>query len=329
MIETGKILALRNNYINENYLLFQGKNEKYLVEYFSEIGNVEIGKIFSINIIHYFYNLNYLKNKNGKFKLISIFDVDVNTKLIYRIEDTREIILVDLAKKIDNFNNLILGDLYDLDLIDTYVGIDYYKNLPENKNCLNEEILILNIIDENHFLALRKEETIFLTTNTKIDAYIGETILMTIYKKGFAPNIQIGTTFSIGKNGKFLFNLSSGLNKYISLDDEDFIFNNRTLLTDNNSGKTLTINYVPIKLGVLSSFQESIDVNNGFELININKKNEDFSDLIGGEFIFRNVALPTESFACYFVQDIDLNNKLGSIFTFLYFDYYKLLILKI
>jgi hypothetical protein len=317
MIETGKILSL----ISDSNLLFQGSKEKLVINNYNKFGNLEIGKVVSAIIIPFFYGLSYFKNINGKYKLISIEAGKRKTGLYFKIKNTEEIILVVLDLNDNSFNNLILGDYFDLDIIPSYKGFNYFKNIPENKNCLNEEVIILNIIDDTHFLALRNKETIIISADKKVDAYIGESILITLYRAVGSQNIQIGSNFSKGFINNFTFDLTTGFSKYITLNNEDLILNNRTIVSSNNTGKNLSVNFIPIKYGSYTSFKESKDKNSGYELLGINQS---FNDNVGSEHIFRDVAKKDKIFACYFIQPLDLNNKLGSVFTFINTDYYKL-----
>lgn len=315
MIETGKILKLYDKY----HLLFQGSKGKYYIGKIADFGNLEIGKNISIELVKRYEALSIVKNSNGKYKLYDL----TNSKtefvpfLFFKNKETGEDIEVSLNKEDKNFNNNIIGDYYDLSIIEYYKGFNFVPNIPDNKTNENEEVLILSKRTESHYICLYRGKTIILTTKELLDEYIGKTILIDLYIKYLANNIQSGDKLYKGIIDKFTLNLTDGVNKLITnnSNNKDFILKCESKITSDNIGKKIDVEYYPLKYGDLNYFKESNKKDKGYQLLTLNQSKERF---------FRDVE-NDDVFACYFKNELQLDNKLGSIFSFIYYDYYLLI----
>jgi hypothetical protein len=319
MIETGKIIGLKDK---KHFYLDIGKETLYIGNEF-EFGNLEIGKEVSLDLIPRFQAQSFVKNINGNYKFVDIIQSKGEKKsplIIFLNLVTNELIDVTLDNQFTNFNNYILGDFYDLNIIETYKGFDFLENIPQNKNCLNVEITILNALSASlHYIALYKEKLILISSNDNLNAYIGQTILISLYKKYITYFCQIGNNFYPSKSDIFTFNLSYGINKLISRDNNDYILTTESEITSNNIGKNILLNYYPLKYGDFNSLKISTNLKEGYKLLGL---------LQSGQYIFVDVNNKDNIFSCYFSQPINFDNKLGSIFSFTYSDYNLLIEIK-
>jgi hypothetical protein len=201
-----------------------------------------------------------------------------------------------------------------------YKSFNFLPNIIENKNEFNDEVRILNRINESHYLALYKNIVIWISSVENLDAYVGQTILTRLYKKFISQSIQIGNIYYPLKTDSFIFNTSdTNNNKFISKGSEDYTLTTQSAINTNNIGKTITVNYLPLKYSSFSFLKESINKNDGYELLSI---------LQTGEYVFKDVNNSSNIFACYFIKPFKLDNKLGSVFNLLYSDYYILINIK-
>lgn len=109
MIEIGQILSI----INEKALFFQGK-EKYYINHSLSIGNKEVGKMFTFILVEKFRATGILYNPDGEYKLIGFRFY--NGILFPFFKNKKGDIIAISLWQID-FNNYIIGDFYDLNLI--------------------------------------------------------------------------------------------------------------------------------------------------------------------------------------------------------------------
>lgn len=306
MIETGKILEL----IDKNHFLFQGKTEKYWIGHIRSFGQLEVGKNVTLNLVERFTANSFFKIPSGNFKLVNIYNPYVTTIasefLEFKKLDSNIEINVTIVSS--NFNNNILGENYDLSLLENYKGRNFFQNLPENKTCNNYEVIILNKLKQFYYLVLYNNKIICLTYQDSLDEYIGQSILIELYKKFLATNIFIGETFLTIPQDIFTFQYSNNSGNFCLKGSDDFVLVSNDKINSNNIGKNLTINYYPLKYSDLFLFKEST-TNNGFKLLEIIQGKDLF-------YIFNDINNPNDIFAISASDNVNLNNKLGSLFLF-------------
>ena len=112
MIETGKILEL----IDNDHFVFQGKTDKLWVGHMSSIGQLEVGKNVTLNLIERFRANSFFKNPLGNYKLVNNFKSfrGEGQFLIFNKRNENKQINITISSL--DFNNNILGDFFDLSL---------------------------------------------------------------------------------------------------------------------------------------------------------------------------------------------------------------------
>jgi hypothetical protein len=281
-----------------------------------------------LNLVSRYTSSYFSKNPKGNYKLIdmristgSIKDNNYYLFLYFKIRDNDDIIQISVNKEY-NFNNFILGDSFDLGLIEDYKGFNVFNNLPENKTSENKEILIIQNLKKNYCLASYDNKIIFLTTKTDLEPFIGKPILVDLYRKYLSSysGIFIGTNYYSGINANAQFILTDNTLKLslLKIENQPYVLETQSILNTNNSGKILNLDYFPIKYSEFNGFTEAPD-NTGYQLLNIQL---DASKLV--LYIFKNTADPNDLFALRFLDPIDLNNRYGSFFNFKPSPYYLL-----
>ena len=325
-IVTGQILKIYNS----EHFFFQPENtnEAIYIGHDSDIGELEVGKTFTVNLLPRYTPSYFFKNPKGNYKLIdmristgSIKDNNYYLFLYFKIRDNNDIIQISVGDEY-NFNNFILGDYFDLELIEDYKGFNVFNNLPENKTSENKEILIIQNFKQKYCLASYDNKIIFLTTKTDLDSFIGKPILVDLYRKYLSSysGIFIGTNYYSGVNANAQFILTDNTLKLslVNIENKPYILETQSILNTNNSGKILNLDYFPIKYTEFRNFTPTTD-NTGYELLNIQL---DASELV--LYLFKNTADPNDLFALRFLDPIDLNNRYGSFFNFKPSPYYLL-----
>lgn len=315
-VVTGQILDLKTS--TELFFQPQGTNEKYYVGHLLNIGELNVGKTFTFDLIPEYRAVSIFKNAEGEYKLIGI--LSNNSGILYPIFRSKSGEILAISEKVETFNNFILGDSFDLSLVEVFKGFNVFNNLPANKTSSNVEVLVLNKI-YNGYLALYNNKTIFLSTNTNLDSFIGLPILLDIYRKFWVSEGGIGTSLASVKTIDAIFNLTDknlGIS-IVLIDNQPLVFKSGNILNSNNSGLTLTIDYLPIQFSEFNSFLPA-PKNTGYELVNILKSSSGKNPL----YTFVNATDSTDVRAIKFLDPIDLNNRLGSFFTFKSSEYYLL-----
>jgi hypothetical protein len=319
MIETGKILQL----IDSNHFLFQGKTEKLWIGHKSSIGQLEVGKNVTLNLIERFQATSIFKNPLGNYKLVDIykaFKANNNDSFYLTFNKLDENKQINVTISCLDFNNNILGDYFDLSLTENYVGINSIDNLLENKSSANTEIIILDKIQikttNNYYLSLYNNKIITLKTKTNLDKYIGTSILIELYKKYLALlDVFIEDKFYNLPKEIFTFQYSNKSNNFFIKNNKEIsMIADNEIINSNNIGKNIDISYFPLYFCYLFLFKES--TNSGYKLVNIQQ-----GSVPHYIFVDKN---NDDVFAISLPNTISLNNKLGSLFTFNKFDLFLL-----
>ena len=316
LVVTGQILDLKTP--KELFFQPQGTNEKYYVGHLLNIGELNVGKTFTFDLVPEYRAVSIFKNAEGEYKLIGIL---TNSEgILYPVFRSKSGEILIISEKVETFNNFILGDSFDLSLVEVFKGFNIFNNLPSNKTSSNVEVLVLNKL-QNGYLALYQDKTIFLSTGANLDGFIGLPILVDIYRKFWVSEGNIGTSLASTKRSDAIFNLTDknlGIN-IVLIDKKPYVFKSGNILNTNNSGKVLTIDYLPIQFSEFNSFLPA-SVNTGYELVAILKSSRGKSPL----YTFVNATDSTDVRAVKFLDPIDLNNRLGSFFEFQSSEYYFL-----
>ena len=314
-VVTGQILDLKTS--NELFFQPQGTNEKYYLGNLLNIGELNVGKTFTFDLVPEYRAVSIFKNAEGEYKLIGI--LTNNNGILYPIFRSNSGEILATSEKVESFNNYILGDFFDLSLVEIFKGFNVFNNLPANKTSSNVEVLVLNKL-QNGYLVLYNGKTVFLSTCTNLDSFIGLPILLDIYRKFWVSEGNIGTSLALVKKTDAIFNLTDknlGLS-IVLIDKKPYVFKSGNILNTNNSGLTLTIDYLPTQFSEFKSFFPA-PANTGYELVNILKSSSG-----NPLYTFVNANDSTDVRAIKFLDPIDLNNRLGSFFTFESSEFYLL-----
>jgi len=300
-IVTGEILDLKSS----TNLFFQPRNtnEKYYLGHLSDIGELNVGKTFTFDLIPEYRAISIFKSPNGNYKLIGIFGN--NADFLYPIFKSRDGSIISISEQVDTFNNFILGDFFDLSLVEVYKGSNVFNNLPANKTSANVEVLVLNKF-QTSYLVLYDGKTIYLSSDTNLDVFIGKTILVNIYRKFWVLKGVIGTSLTSTKKTNAIFNLTDkklGI-KIVLIDNLPYVFKTGVILNTNNNGKILDIDYVPIKFTEFNSFLPALP-NTGYELVSILNSSTGKTPL----YTFVNTKDLSDVFAVKFLDPIDLEQR--------------------
>lgn len=314
MIEIGQILSI----INEKALFFQGK-EKYYINHSLSIGNKEVGKMFTFILVEKFRATGILYNPDGEYKLIGFRFY--NGILFPFFKNKKGDIIAISLWQID-FNNYIIGDFYDLNLIKYYIGVNSVDYLPSNKTSNNVKVTLLNKFGHG-YLALYNENSIFIKNDINLDNYLGKPIYIDLYPSFWASRGILGEEYPNVLNSNAQFYLTNNENRIstVIINNNLHIILSGYILNSNNIGKTLNIDY-----GIVN-FLEPLNLtptlnNSGYELITINKSLYNGNNSV---YVFRNSQNFKEIIYVKTLFNIDLNNRLGSFFDLKVDPFYQLL----
>jgi len=314
-IVTGQILDLKTP--KELFFQPRGTNEKYYLGNLLNIGELNVGKTFTFDLVPEYRAVSIFKNAEGEYKLIGIL---TNSEgILYPIFRSKSGEILAISEKVESFNNFILGDSFDLSLVEIFKGFNVFNNLPSNKTSSNVEVLVLNKL-QNGYLALYQDKTVFLSTSVNLDSFIGLPILLDIYRKFWVSEGNIGTSLASTKKTDVIFNLSDKnlVLSIVLIDKKPYVFKSGNILNTNNSGLTLTIDYLPTQFSEFKSFLPA-PANTGYELVSILKSSSGIP-----LYTFVNATDSSDVRVIKFLDPIDLNNRLGSFFTFESSEYYLL-----
>lgn len=300
------------------------EDERYIGRV-SDIGKLEIGQTLQINFVKRYEGISFVKNTMGAYKFVDIAESKQdNIPFLFFVNNlTNEYIEVSLNEgDYLYFNFGVIGENYDLYLVPYYKGLEFKQNIPQNKNCLNTEILIVSKRAPKHYLSIYNGNTILLSTEYNLEPFVGTTVLFELYPKYLAFFIQIGNTFYPPINDNFTLGLCKSTEKLASKYNsstgqmEDFYFQTISLVPSINIGKTINVDYYPIKFGLYNTFKLSENPCSGYELLTINQD---------GKLIFRNVQNSKDVFAVIFLFSLGLANNLGQVFEFTFIDFFTLI----
>ncbi len=324
---TGQIIEWVDNV---HVLLEDNDTNKYYVGINSSISQLQVGNIYSGKIYPRYQVLKIVSNPFGTYKLLFqiLNDVKFNNQNVYFYfflnKNNNEIISTTFN---DVINDAVVGEFYDLDeIVKDYKVRNVLPFLPENKNCSYTKVLLTNKLDNYRYFGYIGNEQVYLSSDELIfDSYLGKNVWMEIQPKYLSINLVPGLKQIEPSKGDFelIVNFS---NKYYmrQLDKTNPTFTPLRVLdglykiNSNNIGKIINLNYYKIKIILVDTLQITNNISDN-QLVQIIIKENCDSNIN----LFR-LGSTNEIIAINSLQGINLNNKLGSYFKFVYKQLYYL-----
>lgn len=301
--------------IDANHILFETDKEKIWLGTIQRFGLNLIGKEFISDMIPRYESLGLTENVEGKFKLICIKrpgkTLNSNTLFLYFKEHQTGRIL-EVTKIVEDVKPFILGTNYDLDLVETFKGVNPLPNVKENKTNDNELVFILNRSTGKIYLAQLGNKTISINSTVSLDMYLGKSVLIQLFRKKLSvqTNYFDNEVVSLPQSN-FLFKSSINNNLLCINENEkqQQIIESESLIFSYDSGANIDMKYIPVYIGVNSSLIRTTK-NKGYLLSSIINYSEK------SNYLFINSADNMDKRLLYFPVDVDLENAIGKDFAF-------------
>jgi len=292
--------------------------EKLWVATLTQFEVKNIGQRFTFELDKRFQIQSIFKNENGRYKLIEIaVTFDGVPSLRFIDNQTGEKIVGHLNRQIGGalINTFLLGSFFDLSLLNYYKGINSLPDLPGNESSGLEPIVLLNLLEEDHFLTIYRGETAFVSCGNQWIPYLGTPILSELYPKYWNLTVSPKDQLDEWKIEKFTFLCSITKSMYMFVKDMNnkkyaYLNTQMRIISNINLNVELTLGYADLKVGLASSLQESPTGRN--QLLDIMSYDD------GQKFsIFKDI-VTSDIFAVNFVNETlkSTVTKIGSFFDF-------------
>lgn len=336
---TGKLVDLSND---RTTLIIEDKcSNRYLINSGNLFGNIQIGSTLTAGLIPRFGIDNIIQNSNGNYKLIS-FIKDTNNLginyLKFKNNSTGE--FLTSAVQIPSLGDNILGINYDLiDIKEVYTALNVLPNLKENNNKLYSKVTITSEVFKNIvYQGIYDNKIIYIKSNEPLYKYIGQTVLAELVRKYFGNYIIPGEeelpSQKVVSNIIFIDNklnyvqellldcCGQNSNNLKNINNNLSILSNAYSIDPNNIGKIITYENYNFKFIIIQSIRLT-ENKSDIKLISILYDDTDFkSDYI---YLFQTSGPNAEIFVSRPNKFIDLSDKIGSYFSFIYLPIYYLL----